>query len=75
MMVTKYFSFNHRVVTLVMRGFFGMETKSHKAAPEADSSSPYNHNTLTTLRTSMKESLQMHLKIAVRNFHGPDASR
>ena len=27
--------FNHRVVTLVMRGFFGMETKLHKAAPEA----------------------------------------
>ena len=39
------------------------------------SSSPYNHNTLATLRTSMKESLQMHFNIAVRNFYGPDASR
>ena len=32
-------------------------------------SSSYNHNTLITLRTSVKESLQMHFKVAVRNFH------
>ena len=36
---------------------------------------PYNHNTLTTLRTSVKESLQMHFKVAVRDFHALDASR
>ena len=29
-------------------------------------SSSYNHNTLTTLRTSVNESLQMHFKVAVR---------
>ena len=29
----------------------------------------YNHNTLTTLRTSVRESLQMHFKVAGRNFH------
>jgi len=28
----------------------------------------YNHNTLTTLRTSMKELLQMHFKVAVRKL-------
>ena len=32
-------------------------------------SSSYNHNTLTTLRTSVKEPLQMHYKATVRNFH------
>ena len=38
-------------------------------------SSSYNHNTLTTLRTPVKESLQIHFKVAVRNFHGPNASK
>ena len=28
----------------------------------------YNHNTLTTLRTSVKESLEMHFKVAVGTF-------
>ena len=28
-------------------------------------SSSYNHNTMTNLRTSVKESLQMHFKVAV----------
>ena len=37
-------------------------------------SSSYNHNTLTTLRTSFCE-LQMHLKVIVRTFHAPNASR
>ena len=32
-------------------------------------SSSYNHNTVTTLRTSVNESLQMHFKVAVRTFH------
>ena len=32
-------------------------------------SSTYNHNTLTNLRTSVKESLQMHFIVAVKNFH------
>ena len=27
-------------------------------------SSSYNHNTLTTFKTSVKESLQMHFKVA-----------
>ena len=36
-------------------------------------SSSYNHNTLTTIRTSA-ESLQMHFKVALRNF-ALDASR
>ena len=31
--------------------------------------SSYNHNTLTAIRTPVKESLQMHFKVAVRNFH------
>ena len=31
-------------------------------------SSSYNHNTLTTLKTSVKESLQMHFKVAVRSL-------
>ena len=40
------------------------------------SSSSYNHNTMTTLITSVKEwSQMMHFKIAVRNFHAADASR
>ena len=30
--------------------------------------SSYNHNTLTTLRSSVTEPLQMHFKVAVRNF-------
>ena len=34
-------------------------------------SSSYNHNTLTTLRTSVNESLQMHFKVAVRPFMLP----
>ena len=35
------------------------------------SSSSYNHNTLRSLRTSdsVKESLQMHFKVAVKNFY------
>ena len=37
------------------------------------SSSSYNHNMLMTLRTSVKESLQMHFKIAVRNLHALNA--
>ena len=32
-------------------------------------SSSYNHNTPTALKTSVKESLQMHFKVAVGNFH------
>ena len=28
-----------------------------------------NHNTPTTLRTSVKDSLQIHFKVLVRNFH------
>ena len=38
-------------------------------------SSSYIHNTLTTLRTYVNESLQMHFKVAVRTFHAPNASR
>ena len=34
-----------------------------------------NYNTLTTLRTSVKESLQMQLKVAVRNFYALNVSR
>ena len=30
--------------------------------------SSYNHNALTTYRTFLKESLQMHFKVAVKNF-------
>ena len=29
----------------------------------------YNHNTLTTLRTSVRESLQMHFKVTIRNSY------
>ena len=36
----------------------------------------YNQNTLTTLRTSVNESLQMHFKVsAERSFHVLNASR
>ena len=34
--------------------------------------SSYNHSTLTTFRTSVNESLQMHFKVAVRTFHAPN---
>ena len=37
--------------------------------------SSYNHNTLTTLRTSMKESLQVYIKVSVRNFPALNARR
>ena len=38
-------------------------------------SSSYNHNTLTTFRTSVKESLQMHFKVVVRTFHALNVTR
>ena len=56
--------FNHRVVTLV----------AYKLEGGYESSS-CNHNTLTTLRTSVNESLQMHFKVTVRNFHVLNACR
>ena len=34
-----------------------------------------DHNRLTTIRTSVKESIQMHFKVVVRNFHALNASR
>ena len=37
--------------------------------------SSYNRNTLTTLKTSVNESLQMHFKVAVKTFHALNASR
>ena len=47
-----------------------MEDYNSARQPERQlPSSLYNHNTLTTLRTSVKESLQMHFNVAVRNFH------
>jgi len=44
------------------------ETNCKKETQGAAASSSYNHNTLTTLRTSVKESLQMHFIVAVRNL-------
>ena len=67
--------FNHRVVTKVAdklrdSGYerFAIETNCIRQPNRQLPSSSYNHNTLTTLRTSMKESLQMHFKFAVRKL-------
>ena len=38
-------------------------------------SSSYNHNTLTTFRTSVNESQQMHFKVVATTFHALNASR
>ena len=64
--------FNHRVVTLVDSHY---ETNCIRQPKRQPPSSSYNHNALTTCRTSVKESLQMHFKVAVKNFHALDASR
>ena len=45
------------------------------ATQEEAARSTYNHNTLTTLRTPVKESLQMHFKVAIRSFHALNANR
>ena len=61
--------FNHRVVTMVadklQRQWFALvlETNCIRQPKGQLPSSPYNHNTLTTTRTSVKESLQMHSKL------------
>ena len=70
--------FNHRVVTLVadklekqywvMAGCW-LKTTCIRQQERLLPNSSYNHNTLTTLRTSVKGSLQMHFKAAVRRFH------
>ena len=49
------------------------KTNSIKQPERQLASSSYNHNTLTTLRISVKESLQLHFKVAVRNFHALSA--
>ena len=69
--------FNHRVVTTVAdklkrpgyeRFALVLENNCIRQPNRQLPSSSYNHNTLTTLRTSMKESLQMHFKVAVRKL-------
>ena len=66
--------FNHRVVTTVadklkrQRFALVLETNCIRQPNRQLPSSSYNHNTLTTLRTSIKESLQMHFKVAVRKL-------
>ena len=67
--------FNHRVVTMVAdklkgqwlwEGCFGwLKTYLIRQPNRQLPSSSYNHNTLTKLRTSVKDSLQMHFKVAV----------
>ena len=65
--------FNHRGVTMVAdelekRGYWKVWKTNCLGQPERQPvKSSYNHNTLTTPRTSVKESLQMHFKVAVRN--------
>jgi len=54
---------------MVMRGsLLVLKTSSIKQPKRQLPSSSYSHNTLTTLRTSVKESLQMHFKVAARNL-------
>ena len=67
--------FNHRVVTLVAdkleteRFTLVWKTNWIRQPKKQLPSSSYNHNTLTTLRTAVKELLQMHFTVAVRSFH------
>ena len=54
---------------MVMRGLLLVfETNSIRPSNRQLPSSSYNHNTLTSLRTSVKESLQMHFRVVVSGF-------
>ena len=54
---------------MVMRGLLLVfETNSIRKSNRQLPSSSYNHNTLTSLRTSVKESLQMHFRVVVSGF-------
>ena len=75
--------FNHmyRVVTLIAdkleRQWFALvwKPKCIRQPRMQLPSSSYNHNTLTSLITSVNESLQMYFKVAVRTLHARNASR
>ena len=74
--VVSYHSCRQAEETVVMRGLL-MQLVSNTAVLEINCirqpnrqlpSSSYNHSTLTTLTTSVKESLQMHFQVAVKNY-------
>ena len=63
-----YHSCRQAEETVVPLGIMVLVTNFIRQPNRKLPSSSYNHNTLTTLRTSVKESLQMHFKVAVRNL-------
>ena len=62
--ITEYSCMRKRCVPGLSLGGPGDEATQGAAA-----GSSYNHNTMTTLKTSVNHSLQMHFKFAVRSFH------